>query len=93
MVQTVVDASQTAPATFTSSADLGIPGDRRRPGRAKDMSAALIPLLRGSAGVKVPQCEARPDDPLRTARGLLISTAAGLLIWAGAFYLIWSLLN
>ena len=65
---------------------------RRRPGRIQNVSAALIPLLRGHPGA-AGAAKAIEGDDLTSARGILIGAGISSLLWVGAWFAVRAMLG
>ncbi|HEX3573810.1 MAG TPA: hypothetical protein VHU42_04340 [Rhodopila sp.] len=90
--------------TTTADADVGF--SRRRPGRIENVHPALIPLLRGKAGIhfadESPFIADAPvehasmeqqKDALAPARGILFGIALSIPIWAVLIFCVFHLLG
>jgi hypothetical protein len=59
--------------------------DRRRPGRLKDVSPDLIPLLRDPIAIEIPSDDAlapeHPRDELGAAKGIVVSLLLAAPFW------------
>jgi hypothetical protein len=69
--------------------------ERRRPGRMEEVSAGLVPLLRGESLENPGFPEARAND-LDSARGLIVSIGTGLAVWILSvvlFYMIYIIIT
>ena len=86
MANSLIRAQTWAVARFPTCE--GALDDRRRPGRLKEVSAELLPLLRAVPDADTLGGADQGTDPLRVFRGLLFGTAIGLMIWAGAFCIV-----
>jgi len=65
--------------------------DRRRPGRAEDVSSALLPLLRDP--VQCVDTDLDIDtDPLAPARGVVFGLLLSVLVWALVGLGVWLIL-
>ena len=84
-----------ASATLASPTDTG----RRRPGRPKQVSPHLIPLLRSSTpsgigGLTVGETDTSIlEDDLAPAKGVLVGLALSVPLWAGIGALAWAVLR
>ena len=68
--------------------------DRRRPGRRADISAELLPLLRGMASISTDPSAVldKNPDPLSEARGVVTGLRLSVICWTVIGVTLWFLL-
>jgi hypothetical protein len=80
MVHMIHPALNAAPAKTGAIATPSVAQDRRRPGRAEQVSSALIPLLREPAHGFDTHLNI-DTDPLAPARAILVGSLVSVPLW------------
>ena len=64
-------------------------GERRRPGRLRDVSPELLPLLRTAGDAPEPDTVESVSDGLSPARGIAIGILLAVPVWGVVALLVW----